>query len=58
MNPQKPKDPTATDEAAQNKIEIEDLPLEEGSEHDADRLRGGGYVLQDVMVSGNRPRRP
>ena len=63
MDPRKPNDPTPSENPVPSKIEIADLPLENGAENgvesDADRVSGGINIpLQGVMVSSNRPNRP
>ena len=58
MEPRKPKEQAPGEAPGPSKIEVDDLPLEEGSEADAERIRGGTIEMQDVMVTGVRPRRP
>ena len=53
--------PGGTDESSNNpeeSIKITDLPVEEGSDGTADQVKGGGYVLKNVMVTSSQPPRP
>ena len=50
------QDDIGTPKAAQAKIK--DLPVEEGSEGNAEQVKGGRYVLKPVIISGATPPRP
>ena len=52
--------PGGTDESngPEESIKITDLPVEEGTDGTADQVKGGRYVLKDVMVTGYQPPRP
>jgi|GEM_PF-1829949 len=50
------KKPNPDQSSKEQEIKIDDLPLESGRDVDADDVRGGTLVLQDVLVSGRRPR--
>lgn len=52
--------PSRTDDVnidQKDSIKISDLPVEAGSDGQADEVKGGGYVLGNVLVTGAQPPR-